>query len=93
MAPETAGLSYNGDLHTLACHDKGKAAAKNLAMCHANATRAYLHAQSYACPSKSWSVRLQSSLPATSRRLSTRNEYGKWRQQQCDACNRPNAKP
>ena len=32
MAPERAGLSYNGDLHTLACHDKGKAAAKNLAM-------------------------------------------------------------
>ena len=38
MAPETAGLSYNGDLHTLACHDKGKAAAKNLALCHATAT-------------------------------------------------------
>ena len=52
MAPETAGLSYNGDLHTLACHDKGKAAAKNLALCHANATRAYLHAQSYMCPAR-----------------------------------------
>ena len=93
MAPETAGLSYNGDLHTLAYHDNGKAAAKNLAMCHANATRAYLHAQSYACPSKSWSVRLQSSCRATSRPLSTRNESGKWRQQQCVVCKKPNAKP